>query len=90
MSKPTEIELKTALVAAATMKEHDKDPFFIAKTLLNHNFRLKHYEELLKAADRYMNHGQAERERMKLLKCIEQIKEAENKITNTSNESFGL
>jgi len=90
MSKPSDIELKTALVAAATMKEHDKDPFFIAKALLNHNYRLKHFEELLKAADRYMNHGQAERERMKLLKCIEKIKDAENRITRSSNESFGL
>ncbi|MCW8934785.1 MAG: hypothetical protein OQK98_08680 [Gammaproteobacteria bacterium] len=90
MSKPTEIELKTALVAAATMKEHDKDPFFIAKALLNHNYRLKHYEDLLKAADRYMNHGQAERERMKLLRCIEQIKDIESRTGNTQNESFGL
>ena len=67
MSKPTDIELKTALLAAATMKEHDKDPFFIAKSLLSHNFRLKFYEDLFTAADRYMNHGQAEHERMKLL-----------------------
>jgi len=90
MSKPSDIELKTALVAASTMKEHDKDPFFIAKALLNHNYRLKHYEELLKAADRYMNHGQAEHERMKLLKCIEKIKDAESRITRSSNGSFGL
>lgn len=90
MSKPTEIELKTALLACATMKEHDKDPFFIAKALLNHNYRLKHYEDLLKAADRYMNHGQAEHERMKLLRCIEQIKDIESRTGNTQNDSFGL
>lgn len=90
MSKPTEIELKTALVASATMKEHNKDPFFIAKALLNHNYRLKHYEDLLKAADRYMNHGQAERERMKLLRCIEQIKDIESRTSNTHNDNFGL
>ena len=90
MSKPTDIELKTALVAATTMKEHDKDPFFIAKTLLNHNFRLKHYEALLKAADRYMNHGQAEGERMKLLRCIEKVKEAESRAANEDIDSFGL
>ena len=90
MSKPTNIELKTALVAAATMKEHDKDPFFIAKTLLNHNFRLKYYEDLLIAADRYMNHGQAEHERMKLLKCIEKIKDEETRISKRNSDSFGL
>ena len=90
MSKPTDIELKTALVAAATMKEHDKDPFFIAKALLNHNYRLKHFEELLKSADRYMNHGQAEHERLKLLKCIEDIKDAESRTSNKHSDSFGL
>lgn len=90
MSKPTEIELKTALVAAATMKEHDKDPFFIAKTLLNHNYRLKHYEELLKAADRFMNHGQAEPARMALLRAIEKVKDAESRSSNEDIESFGL
>lgn len=90
MSKPTEIELKTALVASATMKEHNKDPFFIAKSLLNHNYRLKYYEELLTAADRYMNHGQAEHERMKLLRCIEKIKETEIKIEKGKIDNFGL
>jgi len=90
MSKPTDIELKTALVAAATMKEHDKDPFFIAKALLNHNYRLKYYEDLLKSADRYMNHGQAEHERMKLLKCIEDIKDIESRTSNSQNDNFGL
>lgn len=90
MSKPTNLELKTALVAAATMKEHDKDPFYIAKSLLNHNYRLKYYEELLVAADRYMNHGQAEHEHTKLLKCIEKAKEAESKTANEDIKDFGL
>ena len=87
MSKPTEIELKTALVAAATMKEHDKDPFFVAKTLLNHNFRLKHYVELLKVADRFMNHGQADQVRMELMRCIEKVKSIEEQNDHTD---FGL
>jgi len=90
MSKPNEIELKTALVAAQTMKEHDKDPFFIAKVLLNHNYRLKYYEELLIAADRYINHGQAEHEHMALLRCIEKVKAADSKTANEDIESFGL
>ncbi len=90
MGKPTEIELKTALIAAATMKEHDKDPFFIAKTLLNHHYRLKYYENLLKIADRYMNHGQAERERMALLSCIEKIKTMESRLENNDRGDFGL
>lgn len=90
MSKPTEIELKTSLVAAATMKEHNKDPFFIAKTLLNHNYRLRFYEELLKYADLYMNHGQSEQDRMKLLRCIEKVKDAESLSANDTPDEFGL
>ena len=90
MSKPMEIELKTALIAAQTMKEHDKDPFYLAKALLNHNFRLNHYEELLKAADSYMNRGQSDHDRMVLLKCIEKIKELESRISNETHSSFGL
>lgn len=90
MSKPTDIELKTSLVAAAAMKEQDQDPFFLAKSLLNHNYRLKYYEELLIAADRYMNHGQAEHERMALLHCIDKVKNAESKTANQDIEDFGL
>jgi len=90
MSKPTDIELKTALIAAATMKEHDKDPFFLAKSLLNHNFRLPYYEELLKAADHYINHGQADQQRMQLMKCIEKINNMESHTANIDIEDFGL
>jgi len=90
MSKPTDIELKTALIAAATMKEHNKDPFFLAKSLLNHNFRLKHYEELLKIADHYINHGQADQQRMELLKCIEKCNDIEARNSKIDSENFGL
>ena len=90
MSKPSEIELKTALIAAQTMKEHDKDPFFLAKSLLNHNYRLKFYEDLLKAADLYMNHGQSEHDHMVLLRCIEKVKEAEIRVSNDEVTDFGL
>ena len=44
MSKPTNDELKIAMTTAATMKEHDDDPVFIAKSLLNYNYRLPFYE----------------------------------------------
>jgi len=90
MSKPTDIELKTALIAATTMKEHNKDPFFLAKSLLNHNFRLQNYEELLKAADHYINHGQAEQQRMQLMRCIEKIKDMESHTANIDKQDFGL
>lgn len=90
MSKPTDTELKTAMTAAASMKEQNKDPFFVAKSLLNHNYRLRFYEDLLKHADLYMNHGQAEHDHMELLRSIEKVKEAENFIEHNSPDGFGL
>lgn len=90
MSKPTETELKTALIAAETMKEHGKDPFFLAKSLLNHNYRLKYFEDLLKAADLYMNHGQSDYDHMQLLHQIEKIKYEEMRISKHDKEDFGL
>ncbi len=90
MSKPTETELKTALIAAETMKEHDKDPFFLAKSLLNHNYRLNYFKDLLKAADLYMNHGQAEYHRLQLLHQIEKVRHEERRISKLDEEYFGL
>jgi len=90
MSKPTDTELKTAMEAAATMKDQDNDLAFIAKSLLNHNYRLRFYEELLKYADLYMNHGQSEHDHMELLRCIDKIKEIENFTAHESSGNFGL
>ena len=90
MSKPTDAELKTAMAAAAAMKEHDDDLAFIAKALLNHNYRLRFYEDLLKFADLYMNHGQAEHDHMELLRCIDKIKEIESYTAHESSDGFGL
>ena len=90
MSKPTDAELKTAMAAAADMKDTDNDLAFIAKTLLNHNYRLRYYEDLLKFADLYINHGQAEHDHMELLRCIDKIKEIESFTAHESSDSFGL
>lgn len=90
MSKPTETELKTALVAAQTMKEHGKDPFYLAKSLLNHNYRLRYFEDLLKTADLYMNHGQSEYDRLQLLHQIEKVRHEERRISKLDEEYFGL
>ena len=90
MSKPTVAELNTAMAAAAAMKEHDNDLAFIAKTLLNHNYRLKFYEDLLKYADLYINHGQAEHDHMELIRCIDKIKEIESFTAHEQADNFGL
>lgn len=64
--------------------------FFLAKSLLNHNYRLRYFEDLLKAADLYMNHGQAEYDRLQLLHQIEKIKHEELRINKQDEGNFGL
>ncbi|MDH5518713.1 MAG: hypothetical protein OEY36_13000 [Gammaproteobacteria bacterium] len=90
MSKPTDEELKTALRTAMLMKEHGNDSDFLAKTLLNHHYRLPYLLDVLFAADRYLNHGMAEREHTQLLRLIEKAKEAEEHISKIEHYNFGL
>ncbi|MCW8855549.1 MAG: hypothetical protein OQK72_12680 [Gammaproteobacteria bacterium] len=90
MSKPTDNELKIALKKAIEMKEHDNDEHFIAKTLINHHYRVRYLEDVLKIADRYMNHGMADHEHTQLLRAIEKAKEAEERTSGNEHEDFGL
>ncbi len=90
MSKPTEEELKAALKMAAQMRDKKIDPFFIAKSLLSHNYRIKYLEEILQSADRYINRGMSEQEKTRLIRTIEKIKDAESFTSGMGRDSFGL
>jgi hypothetical protein len=90
MSKPTEEELETALKMAAQMRDKKVDPFFVAKSLLSHNYRIKYLEEIMKSADRYINHGMSEQERIHLIRTIEKAKDAESFTSGKERDSFGL
>lgn len=90
MPKPTEEEVESALKMAIQMREKWVDPFFVAKTLLSHNYRIKYLEDVLRAADRYVNMGMSERERTHLLRAIEKAKDAESHTSQQERASFGL
>ncbi len=90
MSKPTEEELNTALKMAGQMRDKNIDPFFIAKALLSHNYRIKYLEEILHAADRYINRGMSEQEKTHLIRTIEKIKDKESYTSGSGRDSFGL
>ncbi len=90
MPKPTEEELEAALKMAAQMRDKKIDPFFIAKSLLSHNYRIKYLEEILKSADRYINRGMSEQEKTHLIRTIEKAKDAESFTSGKGRESFGL
>ncbi len=90
MSKPTDEQLEVALKMAAQMRDDKIDPFFIAKSLLSHNYRMKYLEEILHAADRYINRGMSEQEKTHLIKTIEKVKDAESFTSGKERNSFGL
>lgn len=90
MSKPTEEELETALKMAAQMRDKKIDPFFIAKSLLSHNYRIKYLEEIMHAADRYINRGMSEQEKTHLIRTIEKAKDTESFTAGRERDSFGL
>ena len=90
MSKPTEEELEAALKMAAQMRDKKIDPFFIAKSLLSHNYRIKYLEDILTSADRYINRGMSEQEKTRLIRMIEKAKDAESFTSGKGRESFGL
>lgn len=90
MSKPSNEELETALKMAASMRDKKIDPFFIAKALLSHNYRIKYLEEILQSADRYINRGMSEQEKTHLIRTIQKVKDAESFTSGQGTESFGL
>lgn len=90
MSKPTEEELQTALKIAARMRDEKADKYFIAKSLLSHHYRIKYLEEVLRAADRYINQGMSEQEHAHLLRTIEKAKDADSFTASNERASFGL
>jgi hypothetical protein len=90
MSKPSNEELETALKMAANMRDKKIDPFFVAKALLSHNHRIKYLEEILHAADRYINQGMSEQEKTHLTLTIQKAKDAEDFTSGETSERFGL
>jgi hypothetical protein len=90
MSQPTQQELDTAIKMAIQMREKKLDPFNVAKCLLSHNYRIKHLEQVMIAADRYLNMGMSEQERSRLLLAIRKAKDLESYTSQAEQDSFGL
>ena len=86
MSRPSEQELETALHAAAFMREHDDDQFFIAKSLLNHNYRLHAMEKVVEKAKLYLHSGQNTNLEWDLEKAIQTAEDASKGI-NSDDEN---
>lgn len=91
MSKPTAEELEIALKQAATMREQGQDPQFMAKALLNLNYRVGYLEKVFHLAEKYILFGQDPNEHKYLLKAIEHAQNEERHIAKKDDEpSLGL
>ncbi|OOZ39836.1 hypothetical protein BOW53_09940 [Solemya pervernicosa gill symbiont] len=91
MSKPSEEELKQALEEAIRMVEAREDPKFIAKALLNLNYRIGYLEKVKDAAERYVRFGLSEQEHSMLLKALDEFKHAEAlSVGEEASEDIGL
>lgn len=90
MGMPSEEEVKVALAEAARMREQGEDPHFVAKTLLNLNYRMKYMERVLEAAELYFRSGMAVIENQRLRKAITEARAASARTASEERESFGL
>ena len=77
MSKPTPEEMNKALSEAARLREQGEDEFFLGKSLMNLNYRVKILEDVLHKADLYLHSGEGAHEHAELVRVIEQAREAE-------------
>lgn len=77
MGKPTEEQLHQALNKAAEMREHGQDPDFIAKTLLNLNYRFSVWLKVVDATKRYLHSGQASTEHARLVSALREAERLE-------------
>lgn len=75
MGKPTEAQYKTALAEAARMREAGEDPQFVAKTLLNLNYRFGHLEKVYEALEAWLNSGQSVQEHTRLMLLLDRYRD---------------
>lgn len=77
MGLPTPQELQHALETAAKMREQGEDPDYLAKSLLNLNYRYGLMEQVLKHAKLYLFSGESPQEHALLVKAIEKLEQAQ-------------
>ena len=90
MSKPSPQELESALEKAKLMRETDADPDFIAKSLLNCHYQFSYLEQVLHAAEHYVNSGLGEREHTRLIQAINKARSIDERSAKQSHDELGL
>lgn len=88
MGTPTKEQLQMALDEASKMREHDNDPTFLAKSLLNLHFRFKHLEQVLHCAELYLHAGQSATEHTNLVRAIAKYHSLEHRSSGEDEPSL--
>ncbi len=88
MGVPTDEELQQAIDSAIAMRERNEDPNFLAKCLLNAQFRLKLMDKLLHSTKLYLRSGQGSHEHSLLLKAIKEVESSSN--DSSDQQRMGL
>lgn len=88
MGKPTEDELERAISAAIRMRESRHDPDFMAKSLLNLNYRVQKLERLMEATRRYLRAGQSANDHRNLLQVLQVAEKASASADDDSDVPF--
>jgi len=86
----TSDELAIAVAQAELLREQDKDPQQIARTILNLNFLVKQLESVQKATERYFHSGSSERERTILESAIKKYRSVDRNRSDRDITSFGV
>ena len=78
MGKPTNEEFKQALAKAADMREHGEDQDFLAKSLLNLNYRFSVWQKVIDATKRYLHSGHGSTEHARLVSAMREAERIES------------
>lgn len=84
MGKPTQEELKQALAKAGEMREHGEDPDFLAKSLLNMNYRFSVWQKVIEATKRYLHSGHGSTEHARLVSSMREAERIESESDHAS------
>ena len=90
MSKPSPQELEIALEKAQQMRETEKDTDFIAKSFLNCHYQSTFLQQVLHAAEHYINSGLGEREHTRLIQAIKKAREVDERSAKQHHQDLGL
>lgn len=90
MNKPNAEQFARALQVAKQLRDGNRDPDFVARTLLYLQYRQHGLERVLEAAEHYLHSGLDEHEHSQLVLAIEAARNSEDRANHSEPPDFGL